>query len=200
VTVRNLYYAPISEEIVFRGLVLSTLSLAYRDSLTNANGLFLLACGSTLWFGIAHVHHFYEKVVSGIPFTTAILSTVVQFVYTSIFGIIAALLFLRTNNLLACIASHIVCNYMGLPDIGFFFPSASYIKQYNLQLAQQQQEDKTVKQSKLLQLSEFCNEYSAFYPYRFLIAVLHIGGLALFSWCLYPFTERFTVSSVYWQA
>ena len=37
--------------------------------------------------------------------------TIVQASYTSIFGMIAALLFMRTGNILAPIASHIIVRY-----------------------------------------------------------------------------------------
>ena len=39
------------------------------------------------------------------------VGTVIQATYTSVFGIIAALLFMRTGNILAPITSHIIVSY-----------------------------------------------------------------------------------------
>ncbi|KAI4718828.1 CaaX prenyl proteinase Rce1 [Aureobasidium sp. EXF-10727] len=38
-----------------------------------------------------------------------------QFLYTSLFGFIAAFIYLRTSSLVACILAHSFCNWMGLP-------------------------------------------------------------------------------------
>jgi prenyl protein peptidase len=37
--------------------------------------------------------------------------------YTSLFGFIAAFIYLRTSSLVACILAHSFCNWMGLPRL-----------------------------------------------------------------------------------
>jgi prenyl protein peptidase len=70
-----------------------------------------------LYFGIAHIHHFYEFVLTHpeLPLLPAIIRTIVQFSYTSIFGFLASFIFLRTGSLYAVIVAHMFCNWMGLP-------------------------------------------------------------------------------------
>ena len=47
----------------------------------------------------------------------ALAGSVLQFSYTSLFGIYATFLFLRTGSLGAVIAVHTFCNCMGLPRV-----------------------------------------------------------------------------------
>ena len=72
-----------------------------------------------LYFGIAHVHHFYEFRLThpDTPLIPAMLRTVLQFSYTSLFGFFAAFVYLRTGNLAAVIIAHSFCNWMGLPRL-----------------------------------------------------------------------------------
>lgn len=72
---------------------------------------------SPLVFGLAHAHHFYEFRITnpGTPVAAALARSVLQFAYTYLFGIFATFIFLRTGSLLATIAVHMFCNYMGLP-------------------------------------------------------------------------------------
>tara|TARA_B100000780_G_C20902191_1_gene359113 strand:- start:297 stop:656 length:360 start_codon:yes stop_codon:yes gene_type:complete len=72
-----------------------------------------------MWFGIAHLHHLADKLASGVPIFTALLTLLLQLTYTSIFGYIATYLYLRTGNIFPPIVSHVICNFMGLPDVGF---------------------------------------------------------------------------------
>jgi prenyl protein peptidase len=67
-----------------------------------------------------------EKLRSGDSLAKALLTTLVQAAYTSIFGAIAVILFLRTGTVWAPIASHIYCNYQGLPDIAFMHPACEH--------------------------------------------------------------------------
>lgn len=72
-----------------------------------------------LYFGIAHVHHFYEFRLTH-PDTSiflALLRSVVQFTYTTIFGWYANFLYLRTGSLYAVILAHTFCNWCGLPRL-----------------------------------------------------------------------------------
>lgn len=44
-----------------------------------------------------------------------LIRSIFQFFYTSLFGFIAAFIYLRTSSLVACILAHSFCNWMGLP-------------------------------------------------------------------------------------
>ncbi len=70
-----------------------------------------------LYFGIAHVHHLYEFRITHpkVPAFVAVLRSVFQFTYTSLFGFFAAFVFIRTGNVYSCILAHTFCNWMGLP-------------------------------------------------------------------------------------
>ncbi len=72
-----------------------------------------------LYFGIAHIHHFYEYTLTHphTPLLPAMARSLFQFAYTSFFGFYAAFVFLRTANLPAVILAHSFCNYMGLPRL-----------------------------------------------------------------------------------
>jgi prenyl protein peptidase len=72
-----------------------------------------------LYFGIAHVHHFYEFTLTN-PHTdirSSLARSLFQFSYTTIFGWFAAFVYLRTGSLLAVIIIHAFCNYCGLPRL-----------------------------------------------------------------------------------
>jgi prenyl protein peptidase len=70
-----------------------------------------------LYFGIAHIHHLYEFRITHpeVPFFVAVLRSLFQFTYTSLFGFFASFVFIRTGNVYTCILAHTFCNWMGLP-------------------------------------------------------------------------------------
>jgi len=107
---RNLVAGPVTEELMFRSLIIPLHLLANMD---RTRIVFI----TPLYFGIAHVHHFYEFVLSHpeSPIAAALLRSLVQFTYTSLFGFFAAFVFLRTGSLYAAIAAHSFCNWAGLP-------------------------------------------------------------------------------------
>jgi prenyl protein peptidase len=74
---------------------------------------------SPLYFGIAHIHHFYEFRLThpDTPVATALLRSIFQFGYTTVFGWFAAFLYLRTGSLPAVILVHTFCNWCGLPRL-----------------------------------------------------------------------------------
>jgi prenyl protein peptidase len=160
---RNLLFAPFTEELVFRSVIVLSLYLSYHSDVSSSTTVpvssLSLAAESTLFFGIAHIHHCYEKIRNGENVSRALISTFIQFLYTSIFGIIAALFLIRTGNLWSAVLSHMVCNLNGLPDLGFF--------------------------------SSKNNQYSIFYSYRYLICILYLSGLIAFGFLLFPFTNSF---------
>ena len=166
---RNIIFAPISEELIFRSILIPNLYISLicqRGSDGNNIPLFV-ARVSPIWFGIAHMHHLIERLREGQPFQSTILTTLIQLTYTSIFGYMSALLFMRTGNILASVWSHMICNAMGLPDLSFCDPSSS-----DWQL----------------------------YPYRIPLLILHAAGLILFSFLLFPLTENFSHTSVFWNS
>jgi prenyl protein peptidase len=103
---------PITEEIMFRSAIVP-LHLLAKD--TPGHLVFV----APLYFGIAHVHHFYEFRLTH-PDTSifaALFRSVFQFGYTTIFGWYATFLYLRTGSLLAVILAHSFCNWCGLPRL-----------------------------------------------------------------------------------
>lgn len=116
---RNLIAAPVSEELVFRSLVIS-LHLAARVPPTR------IVFTTPLVFGAAHLHHLAANLRactpagSAAPPPGAVLQCVAvslfQLGYTSAFGFFAAFALLRTGNLPAVVLVHGFCNAMGVPQ------------------------------------------------------------------------------------
>ncbi|KAH9045435.1 hypothetical protein EDB85DRAFT_1906606 [Lactarius pseudohatsudake] len=111
---RNYVIAPISEEVVWR----SCLVCAYR--LTGASNAFIVFF-SPISFGSAHLHHVWETYNmygrTRQALWRALLLTIFQFTYTTLFGFHSAFLLLRTGSLLPSISAHIFCNFMGFPQL-----------------------------------------------------------------------------------
>ncbi|PQE30783.1 prenyl ase Rce1 protein [Rutstroemia sp. NJR-2017a WRK4] len=107
---RNIVAGPVTEEVLFRAASVPLLLLAKTS---NTTIIFL----TPVIFGLAHVHHFYEYRITHPhgPMLGAILRSLVQFSYTTLFGGYATFLYLRTGSLLAVILVHAFCNWMGLP-------------------------------------------------------------------------------------
>jgi prenyl protein peptidase len=113
--VRNYVFAPITEELVFRACVLSVYQLS-GASMTRM--IFL----SPMSFGAAHIHHawdiFNRYGRTAAAARRALLTTLFQFMYTSLFGSYCCYLFIRTGSVFPPIIAHSFCNVMGLPQIG----------------------------------------------------------------------------------
>lgn len=107
---RNLVAGPVTEEIVFRSLLVPLHLLAKTTSKK-------IVFTTPLYFGIAHMHHLYEFRLTHpeVPFLPAVVRTVIQFTYTSLFGFFATFVYLRTGSVYTAIAAHMFCNWMGLP-------------------------------------------------------------------------------------
>ena len=130
---RNFVVGPVSEEILFRALIISLhlhtpahpkmtpggTHYALTSTVNIEPSLTLLIFITPLYFGIAHIHHCYETRLSHPyhPFLPIFLQSVLQFAYTTLFGWYAAFIFLRTGNLWTVIAIHSFCNWMGLPKM-----------------------------------------------------------------------------------
>jgi len=109
---RNLVAAPISEEIVFRGVMVAVLRPFYK-------GTWGIVFVAPLFFAPAHLHHALVKMRSGFHLADIVFESLLQLTYTYIFACIATLFLLRTGNIWAPILAHMICNYVGLPNLGF---------------------------------------------------------------------------------
>ena len=104
--------SPITEELLFRSLLVPLHLLSHLSP----TRLILL---TPLYFAIAHVHHFYEYSLTHphTPLLPALVRSLVQFAYTTVFGWYATFIFLRTANLPAVVLAHSYCNWCGLPRL-----------------------------------------------------------------------------------
>ena len=111
---RNYVAGPLSEELLFRSVILA-LHTHTRPQLQPATLIF----ATPLYFGIAHIHHFYEFKLTHpyTPLVPAVLRSVIQFSYTTVFGWYATFIFLRTGSLWAVFLIHSLCNWAGLPRV-----------------------------------------------------------------------------------
>ncbi|KAJ3437045.1 protease u48 caax prenyl protease rce1 [Anaeramoeba flamelloides] len=111
IKLRNFVFAPISEEIVFRSVLVPLLiHSGFKPSHVIIFSPFL--------FGLAHVHHSIRDYLHGTGLIECIVAMVFKTAYTSIFGIYSSFLFYRTGNVLSCIIPHSFCNFVGFPDFG----------------------------------------------------------------------------------
>ncbi|KAK3357452.1 hypothetical protein B0T25DRAFT_158838 [Lasiosphaeria hispida] len=109
---RNIVAGPVTEELLFRSASVPLMLLAQAP----LNQTIFL---SPVIFGLAHVHHFYEFRLTHpeVPATAALLRSLFQLVYTTLFGAYSTFLFVRSGSLLAVCAVHAFCNCMGLPQL-----------------------------------------------------------------------------------
>lgn len=109
---RNYVAGPVTEEILFRSLLVP---LHLLTPLSATQVVFL----TPLYFGIAHIHHFYEFILTHphTPWAPSIIRSLIQFTYTTLFGWYATFVFIRTGNVFAVTLAHTFCNWAGLPRI-----------------------------------------------------------------------------------
>jgi len=105
---RNYVVAPFTEEYTFRACMLPIL-LGY---FTPVGSIAI----SPFFFGIAHLHHMIERIRKGQDIQTAVMISLFQSTYTTIFGMYSAFLFVRTGHIAAPVVAHGFCNFMGFPD------------------------------------------------------------------------------------
>ncbi|KAH6926009.1 hypothetical protein HPB50_012948 [Hyalomma asiaticum] len=105
--------APLSEEFTFRACMLPILvpCLGHRAA--------VVIC--PLFFGVAHFHHLTERLSRTNNVKLAVMQSVFQFAYTTIFGAYSVYLFLRTGHFVAPFVAHAFCNHMGFPDVSEVF-------------------------------------------------------------------------------
>ncbi|BES93467.1 caax prenyl protease [Nesidiocoris tenuis] len=105
---RDHVVAPLSEELTFRASMLPLLVGCASPS----TAVFV----APLFFGVAHLHHVFGLVSSGVPLRNAALYSAFQLSYTTLFGAYSAFLFLRTGHFVSPFFAHAFCNFMGFPD------------------------------------------------------------------------------------
>jgi len=131
IILRNLCIAPLVEEVIFRACLLPPLLASIsknNNRLTPTQASWI----APLFFGIAHLHHFYEK-YRQIPskersnkvIGQLVLVVAVQWTYTTLFGAYVSHIFVRTASLFGVTLAHIICNYMGLPNVSFTHPTSN---------------------------------------------------------------------------
>lgn len=98
---RDHVFAPLTEELIYRALILAVVGPTWW---------------SPLLFGIAHIHHAYFMYKhSKLPPSMIIFNTIFQTTYTSLFGLLANRLYVKSQNLWSCVVVHAMCNLMGFP-------------------------------------------------------------------------------------
>ncbi|KAI4173476.1 MAG: hypothetical protein LQ348_006573 [Seirophora lacunosa] len=109
---RNYVAGPVTEELLFRSLLVPLHLLAPLPP----HRVILL---TPLYFGIAHIHHFYEFILTHphTPWAPSIIRSLIQFTYTTMFGWYATFVFVRTGNVVAATLTHTFCNWAGLPRV-----------------------------------------------------------------------------------
>lgn len=111
---RNYVFAPITEELFYTSMLLTTYIAFFPTNELNYKRLLL---EPSLFFGLAHAHHAYESYQTGqYGMVSIFFNTMFQVIYTSLFGALTKYAFLMTGgNLWACILLHSFCNVMGFP-------------------------------------------------------------------------------------
>ncbi len=117
VPIRDVLLAPFFEEFIFRGVLLTVL-LGRRPGTREDDGVSIVAAIyiSPLLFGLAHINHYFglRKVYGH---AKALQSVAFQFIYTTLFGILAGTAFYRCKAGLAGAWSlHASMNAFGVPD------------------------------------------------------------------------------------
>jgi membrane protease YdiL (CAAX protease family) len=105
---RNWLIGPLLEEIVFRCI---NCTLLANDMPTHYNVIV-----SGLLFGAAHFHPQIMQHVFLDMERQILIDSLMQFLYTSAFGMYVATIFMKTRSLWPAAAVHIFCNVMGLPS------------------------------------------------------------------------------------
>lgn len=110
--VRDHIFAPITEELIYRSVILAFLQPF--DSISDLQEILL----TPLFFGIAHAHHGYDLYTNrNVGLSTAALTVIIQVIYTTVFGILSNYLFIETSNNVWCpIVVHCICNLIGFPN------------------------------------------------------------------------------------
>lgn len=116
--IRNHIFAPITEELVFTGMLLTCQMSLLNASLKTWWDLLRFIVEPSFCFGIAHIHHAWEMIQDeeGYSMAHILIITMFQALYTTIFGALSNYIYLVTGgNLWSCILLHGICNLLGFP-------------------------------------------------------------------------------------
>lgn len=105
---RDYLIAPLSEEFVFRGVIIALLSSSINNS-------FIILIISSVIFSAAHTHHYFLQGIQQTLYSKSALFSIL--IITMIFGLYSGTLFIKSNCLISSISCHIFCNAMGAPDL-----------------------------------------------------------------------------------
>lgn len=107
---RSHVFAPITEEFVYRAAIFSLLQPVISSS-------WALTVYTPLLFGLAHLHHGWDLHRQGVALSTVLATTAFQFLYTTVFGILANRIYISTGeNLWCAIVMHVGCNLGSFPS------------------------------------------------------------------------------------
>ncbi|SCU99918.1 LAMI_0G01684g1_1 [Lachancea mirantina] len=110
---RNYVFAPVTEELFYTSMVLNNYLTTQVSDSEHRSAIWI----TPFFFGLAHIHHAFELISTGLySWTQVLTSAVFQVSYTVIFGIFTNIVFMATGkNLWCCIVLHSFANYMGFP-------------------------------------------------------------------------------------
>ncbi|KAJ5902699.1 hypothetical protein N7495_003227 [Penicillium taxi] len=174
---RNYVAGPVTEEVIFRSTVIPLHLLA---QISPSRIVFI----TPFYFGIAHLHHFYEFRLThpDTPTLAALARSIFQFGYTTIFGWYAAFVYLRTGSLFAVILIHSFCNWCGLPRFwGRVEPCDSLVP-----VLVRGKEDQDPVFAHVQSTQDLSIGWTVAYY------VLLVSGAVAFAWLLWPLTESYS--------
>ncbi|KAI9188710.1 CAAX prenyl protease [Blastocladiella emersonii ATCC 22665] len=111
---RSYFLGPVCEEFMFRACI----ALPFQAARVSKGAIVGL---TPLFFGAAHLHNIYDvyrrhgRTLDALR--RAVTVSVFQFLYTTLFGWIAAFIYVRTGHVISAMLAHIFCNIMGVPNI-----------------------------------------------------------------------------------
>ncbi|ODV77242.1 uncharacterized protein CANTADRAFT_23378 [Suhomyces tanzawaensis NRRL Y-17324] len=109
---RDHVFAPLSEELIYRSLIITVL---VHGGVSRHTQLLLW---TSLLFGIAHVHHGVVLVrTTKLPVGMVVANAGFQTVYTTVFGMVAIQVYLWYGSVWCPAVVHAACNLMGFPAI-----------------------------------------------------------------------------------
>lgn len=107
---RDHVFAPVTEEFIYRAAIVCLLK-------PMGVSVWKLTAYTPVLFGLAHFHHSWDLYKTGEALPTVLVSALFQFLYTSLFGMLANYIYLASHENLWCpIVMHSVCNLGGFPS------------------------------------------------------------------------------------
>lgn len=115
--IRNYVVAPLTEEFIFRGILLAILGQSY--SMWSSIGV------SGFLFSLAHSHHYFFQRIQGSG-SIRFGENLFQMLYTFVFAVYCSSLYLKTGTILTTIQIHIFCNFSGFPQLDILLSDSWY--------------------------------------------------------------------------